>query len=137
GFISAAILLAVVILLLLTLAKAVGIRARYLRHGPRARAAAAYHELSTFLGDQGVPTTSSRTFEDLSGELDRVYGVDATAFARSASRARYGPERGAGRAEREMRRELRHVKRDLRRQLTRRERATGALRLRAALSQTT
>jgi transglutaminase superfamily protein/transglutaminase TgpA-like protein len=137
GFISAAVALALALLLLLALAKAAAIRARYLRSGPRARAAAAYHELSTFLGDQGVPTTSSRTFEDLSGELDRVYGVDGAAFARSASRARYGPERGAGRAEREMRRELRHVKRDLRRQLTRRERAAGALRLRAALSQTT
>jgi hypothetical protein len=137
GFISAAILLAVGVLLLLALLKAAVIRGRYLRHGPRARAAAAYHELSTFLGDQGVPTTSSRTFEDLSGELDRVYGVDAAAFARSASRARYGPDRGAVRAEREMRRELRHVKRDLRRQLTRRERVTGALRLRAALAQTT
>jgi protein-glutamine gamma-glutamyltransferase len=137
GFISAAGLLGLALLALVALAKLVAIRARYLRRGPRARAAAAYHELSTFMGDQGVPPASSRTFEDLSIELDKVYGVDATRFARSASRARYGPQRGADRAEREMRKELRVVKRDLRRQLTPRERAAGALRLRAALSQTT
>ncbi len=137
GFFTAIFLLAALVAGLTALAKAAAVRWRYLRRGPRAQAAAAYHELSTFLGDQGVPPQSSRTFEELARELDRVYGVDGVAFAQAASRARYGPDRGARGAEHEMRRELRGVKRNLRRQLTWRERATGSLRLRATLSQTT
>jgi transglutaminase-like putative cysteine protease len=137
GFFTAIFLLAALVAGLTALAKLAAVRWRYLRRGPRAQAAAAYHELSTFLGDQGVPSQSSRTFEELARELDRVYGVDGVAFAQAASRARYGPDRGARSAEHEMRRELRGVKRNLRRQLTWRERATGSLRLRATLSQTT
>jgi hypothetical protein len=137
GFFTAIFLLAALVAALTALAKLGAVRWRYLRRGPRAQAAAAYHELSTFLGDQGVPPQSSRTFEELARELDRVYGVDGVAFAQAASRARYGPDRGARSAEHEMRRELRVVKRGLRRQLTWRERATGSLRLRATLSQTT
>ena len=137
GFFTAIFLLAALVAALTAVAKLAAVRWRYLRRGPRAQAAAAYHELSTFLGDQGVPPQSSRTFEELARELDRVYGVDGVAFAQAASRARYGPDRGARGAEHEMRRELRGVKRNLRRQLTWRERATGSLRLRATLSQTT
>jgi hypothetical protein len=137
GFFTAIFLLAALVAMLTALAKIAAVRWRYLRRGPRAQAAAAYHELSTFLGDQGVPPQSSRTFEELARELDRVYGVDGVGFAQAASRARYGPDRGARSAEHDMRRELRGVKRNLRRQLTWRERATGAVRLRATLSQTT
>ncbi|MGN6379068.1 MAG: transglutaminase TgpA family protein [Gaiellales bacterium] len=137
GFFTAVFLLAALVVALLAVAKLAAVRWRYLRRGPRAQAAAAYHELSTFLGDQGVAPQSSRTFEELARELDRVYGVDGIPFAQAASRARYGPDRGARGAEREMRKELRVVKRGVRRQLSWRERATGSLRLRATLSQTT
>ena len=112
-------------------------RWRYLRRGPRAQAAAAYHELATFVGDQGVPPASSRTFEELAKEVDHIYGVDARAFAQAASRARYGPEPGAEPAEQTMRSELRSIKKGVRRQLTVRERLLGAVRLRATFAQTT
>ncbi len=112
-------------------------RWRYLRRGPRQQASAAYHELSTFLGDQGVVPVSSRTFEDLAHEINRWYAVDASEFAASASRARYGPAAGAGEAETEMRSSLRRLKRQIRKQISRRDRLSGALRMRAALAQST
>jgi protein-glutamine gamma-glutamyltransferase len=115
--------------------KAAAVRWRYLRRGPRARAAAAYHDLATFVGDQGLRVGPDRTFEELAGEVQDAFGVPVSAFAHHASRARYAPPRSARAAEVEMRRELRGVKRALRSRLSARERATGALRLRTALAQ--
>ncbi len=137
GFISATLLIVLLAAALTALAKLVTVRWRYLRRGPRAQAAAAYHELATFVGDQGVPPASSRTFEELAKEVDHIYGVDARAFAQAASRARYGPEPGAEPAEQTMRSELRSIKKGVRRQLTARERLLGAVRLRATFAQTT
>ena len=91
GFLTAVLILAVVLAAILAVVKFAAVRWRYLRRGPRQQASAAYHELSTFLGDQGVVPVSSRTFEDLSHEINRWYAVDASDFAASASRARYGP----------------------------------------------
>jgi Transglutaminase-like superfamily len=137
GFIAASLLVVLLAVVLTAIAKLASVRWRYLRRGPRAQAAAAYHELTTFVGDQGVPPASSRTFEELAHQVDHIYGVDAKAFARAASRARYGPEQGAEPAEQRMRRELRTIKKGVRHQLTIRERMLGAVRLRAAFSQAT
>jgi transglutaminase-like putative cysteine protease len=114
--------------------KAVAARWRYLRRGPRARATAAYHDLATFVGDQGVAVKPGFTFEDLAGQVEHTFGVPATGFARAASRARYAPLGRARTAEAEMRRELRGVKRGVRQRLSRGERAAGAVRLRSVLS---
>jgi transglutaminase-like putative cysteine protease len=124
----------VVVLIVVVLFKAAAARWRYLRRGPRARAAAAYHDLATFVGDQGVTVRPGYTFEDLAGQVEHAFGVPATGFARAASRARYAPLGRARAAEMEMRRELRGVKRGVRQRLSRGERAAGAVRLRSVLS---
>jgi protein-glutamine gamma-glutamyltransferase len=124
----------VIVLAAVVIFKVVATRWRYLQRGPRARAAAAYHDLATFVGDQGVPVRPGYTFEDLADRVEHTFGVPTTAFARAASRARYAPLGPARAAEIEMRRELRGVKRGLRERLSRSERAAGAVRLRSVLS---
>ncbi|MEP6640490.1 MAG: transglutaminaseTgpA domain-containing protein [Gaiellales bacterium] len=127
----------VVVLVAVLILKVAGVRWRYLRRGPRAQAAAAYHDLVTFVGDQGLEVRPDDTFDDLAERVQRTFGVDAAAFASSATRARYAPLPLAERESRLLRRELRAVKRDVRKRLTARERATGALRLRSLLAQAT
>jgi protein-glutamine gamma-glutamyltransferase len=127
----------VVVLAAVLVLKALAVRWRYLRRGPRARAAAAYHDLATFVADQGMQLRPDDTFEELAGRVESTFGVDAAAFARSATRARYAPPRIAEPEARLLRRQLRTIKHDVRRRLTPRERAGGALRLRAVLSQAT
>jgi hypothetical protein len=117
--------------------KFAAVRWRYLRRGPRGQASAAFHELSTYLGDQGVPVPQNATFEDLAGLVRKVWGIDASALATAGSAARYAPPATAARAGGDVRPQLRRVKRELRRIVSRSERASGALRLRSALSQTT
>jgi transglutaminase-like putative cysteine protease len=124
----------VIVLVCVVVFKAVAARWRYLRPGPRARAAAAYHDLATFVGDQGMAVMPGYTFEDLAGQVEHTFGVPTTGFARAANRARYAPIGRARAAEAEMRRELRGVKRGVRQRLTRSERAAGAVRLRSVLS---
>jgi transglutaminase-like putative cysteine protease len=124
----------VIVLVGVVLFKVVATRWRYLRRGPRARAGAAYHDLATFVGDQGVAVRPGFTFEDLADRVEHTFGVPTTAFARAASRARYAPLGRAGASEAEMRRELRGVKRGVRQRLSRGERAVGAVRLRSVLS---
>ena len=129
--------LAVVVLAAVLVLKVAFVRWRYLRRGPRAQAAAAYHDLVTFVGDQGLEVRPDDTFDDLAKRVQKTFGVDAAAFADSATRARYAPLPLAEREAPQLRRELRAVKRDVRRRLTARERATGALRLRSLLAQAT
>ncbi|MDX6552397.1 MAG: hypothetical protein QOH74_885, partial [Gaiellales bacterium] len=117
--------------------KFAAVRWRYLRRGPRGQASAAFHELSTYLGDQGVPVPQNATFEELAGLVHKVWGIDASALATAGSAARYAPPSRATRAGRDVRPQLRRVKRELRHMLSRGDRVGGALRLRSALSQTT
>jgi transglutaminase-like putative cysteine protease len=117
--------------------KLVAVQWRYLRPGPRAQAAAAYHELSTYVGDQGISVPANATFEELAELVEATWGVDAGALAATGSAARYAPPERAAAAGSEVRPQLRRVKREIRRLLSRRERATGALRVRAVLAQTT
>lgn len=131
-FTSVIVVLAAVLVL-----KALAVRWRYLRRGPRAKAAAAYHDLATFVADQGMELRADDTFDELAGRVESTFGVDTAAFARSATRARYAPLRIAEPEARLLRRQLRAIKHDVRRRLTARERAGGALRLRAVLSQAT
>jgi hypothetical protein len=136
-FITWLLTITIALLAALLVLKAASVRWRYLRRGPRARAAAAYRDLATFVGDQGVALRPDETFEELAARLQATFGVDAAAFARSANMARYGPMPTAEREGRRLRRQLRAIKHDVRQRLTPRERATGALRLRSALSQAT
>ena len=117
--------------------KAIAVRWRYLRRGPRAKAAAAYHDLATFVGDQGMEIRPEDTFEELAERVQTTFGVDAASFARSATRARYAPLPIAEGEAGQLRRELRTIKHDVRQRLTPRERVGGALRLRAVLAQAT
>ncbi len=130
---TAALAVVVVVLALKTLS----VRWRYLRRGPRAQAAAAYRDLATFVGDQGLELRPEDTFDELAERVQTTFGVDAAGFASSATIARYAPLPAADRESRRLRRELRAIKRGVRQRLTPRERATGALRLRSALSQAT
>lgn len=117
--------------------KAIAVRWRYLRRGPRAKAAAAYHDLATFVGDQGMEIRPEDTFEELAERVQTTFGVDAASFARSATRARYAPLPIAEGEAGQLRRQLRSIKHDVRQRLTPRERVGGALRLRAVLAQAT
>jgi transglutaminase-like putative cysteine protease len=123
--------------LVLATVKLVAVRWRYLRRGPRGQASAAYHELSTFIGDQGIAVPPNATFEELAALVDSAWGVDASELAAAGSAARYAPPPVAREAGRDLRPALRRVRRELRSMLTLRERATGALRLRSVLAQTT
>jgi hypothetical protein len=113
------------------------VRWRYLRRGPRGQSAAAYHELSTYVGDQGIAVPANATFEELAAIVRATWGVDASALATAGSAARYAPPADAAAAGHEVRPELRRVKRSIRGYLSLRERAEGALRLRSVLAQTT
>jgi hypothetical protein len=127
----------IVVISALLLAKLALVRWRYLRRGPRAVAAAGFHELATFAGDQGMDVSSNLTYEDLAGRLGSAYGIDAAGFAECASAARYAPIADATAAGRAVRRQVRAVKRGMRSRLSRWERFTGALRLRTALARGT
>ena len=61
--------------------KALSVRWRYLRRGPRAQAAAAYRDLATFVGDQGIELRPEDTFEELAERVQTTFGVDAADFA--------------------------------------------------------
>jgi transglutaminase-like putative cysteine protease len=129
---SAAILIGV-----LAVVKLVAVRWRWLRRGPRGQASAAYHELATYIGDQGVSLGANATFEDLARILDHTWAVDASALAAAGSAARYAPPRLAAAAGHEIRPALRRVRHELRKSIDLRDRMTGALRLRSMLAQTT
>jgi Transglutaminase-like superfamily len=117
--------------------KLASVRWRYLRRGPRARAAAAYHDLATFVGDQGLAIRPDETFAELAERLQATFGVDGAAFARSATIARYAPPPVAEAESRRLRGQVRRIKHDVRERLTPRERAAGAFRLRTVLTQAT
>lgn len=129
---AAAILIAV-----LAAVKLVAVRWRYLRRGPRGQASAAYHELATYIGDQGVRVNANATFEELAGLVEHTWGVDASPLATAGSAARYAPPEIAARAGHEVRPALRRIRRDLRKSIDLRDRAMGSLRLRSMLAQTT
>ena len=129
---AAAILIAV-----LAAVKLVAVRWRYLRRGPRGQASAAYHELATYIGDQGVRVNANATFEELAGLVEQTWGVDASPLAKAGSAARYAPPAIADRAGHEVRPALRRIRRDLRKSIDLRDRAMGSLRLRSMLAQTT
>jgi hypothetical protein len=126
-----------VLLAALAAVKLVAVRWRYLRRGPRGQAAAAYHELSTYLGDQGVAVPANATFEELARIVDATWGVDASELAAAGSAARYAPPPTALEAGRRVRPALRRIRRQIRSSLRLRDRALGALRLRSMLAQTT
>lgn len=126
-----------VLLAALAAVKLVAVRWRYLRRGPRGQASAAYHELSTYLGDQGVAVPANATFEELARIVDATWGVDASELAAAGSAARYAPPATALAAGRRVRPALRRIRREMRASLSLRDRAMGALRLRSMLAQTT
>ena len=79
------------------------VRSRYLRRGPRGQSAAAYHELSTYVGDQGIAVPANATFEELAAIVRATWGVDARALATAGSAARYAPPVDAAAAGHEVR----------------------------------
>ena len=128
---------AAILLAALAAVKLVAVRWRYLRRGPRGQASAAYHELATYIGDQGVRVNANATFEELAGLVEQTWGVDASPLAKAGSAARYAPPAIADRAGHEVRPALRRIRRDLRKSIDLRDRAMGSLRLRSMLAQTT
>jgi protein-glutamine gamma-glutamyltransferase len=128
---------AAVLIAVLAAVKLVAVRWRYLRRGPRGQASAAYHELATYIGDQGVRVNANATFEELAGLVEHTWGVDASPLATAGSAARYAPPAIADRAGHEVRPARRRIRRDLRKSIDLRDRAMGSLRLRSMLAQTT
>ena len=128
---------ALVVVLVLAAVKLIAVRWRYLRRGPRGQASAAYHEIATYLGDQGLVVPPNATFEELADIVDSAWGVDASELAAAGSAARYAPPPVARAAGRQMRPALRRIRREMRGALSLRDRAVGALRLRSMLAQTT
>jgi hypothetical protein len=137
SFVLWALSAAAILVVVLAAVKLVAVRWRYLRHGPRGQASAAYHELATYIGDQGVRVNANATFEELAGLVEHTWGVDASPLATAGSAARYAPPAIADRAGREVRPALRRTRRDLRKSIDLRDRAMGSLRLRSMLAQTT
>jgi transglutaminase-like putative cysteine protease len=104
---------------------------RYLTRDPRRVARACVRELRDYIADQGATAPPSATLRELAELVQAELDVSATAFARAASVARFGPAAEAGEAARETRRELRSLRRELRAALTRTERALGLVSLRS------
>ena len=127
-------LAALVLLVLVLVAKALVVRLRYLSRGPRGRATAAFTELATFAGDQGVRSARRRPTRIWPSGCSHVWGVDAFPFAPDANVARYGRRRMPRGRRRRLRGHVRRIKRDIRRNLDMSDRAKGAVRLREALT---
>jgi transglutaminase-like putative cysteine protease len=119
------------VLVVLTVAKVLVRRSRFVTSDPRRLAAACRKELRDFLLDQGVDVPRSTTLRELAALVESEFGVEARAFGLHATTARFGPRTGAREAARAMRRDLRAVRRGLRRELTRYERTRGLLSLRS------
>ncbi|MBD0337717.1 MAG: transglutaminase domain-containing protein [Thermoleophilia bacterium] len=127
------------LLLLLAAGAAVGIQLvkrvvrgrRYLTQDARRIAGACRQEVVDFLADQGIDVPRSSTPRELARELDRALGIDARAFARALSAARYAPERDSRAAGRRLRRELRSLRRAIRARVGVPRRALGAVSLRS------
>jgi len=137
SFLLWALTAAAILIAALAAVKMVAVRWRYLRRGPRGQASAAYHELATYIGDQGVRVNANATFEELARLVEHTWGVDAAPLATAGSAARYAPPAIADRAGRDVRPALRRTRRDLRKSIDLRDRAIGSLRLRSMLAQTT
>lgn len=107
----------------------------YVARDPHAIAAAVRSDLVSFVADQQPPNGhATLTPEELSRLIRRDFAVDADAWVRHQTRARYGPDGDEALvAARAARRGARQVKRELRRSLTRGDRVWGALRVRSLL----
>src|SRR5204862_5412373 len=92
-------------------------RARYLTRDPRRVAAACGRDLAEFLLDQRFSLRGGATFGELRDEIEDRLAVEASAFARAAAAARFGPPGTAHESAVQAKRELRELKRRLRRQL--------------------
>jgi transglutaminase-like putative cysteine protease len=104
---------------------------RYVTRDPRRIASACAQELAEFLHDQRVPSSQAATLHELGETVTERFGVDADAFARAATAARYGPRAEADSAARRARDELRELKRKLRRGLFVLDRARGLVSVRS------
>lgn len=94
---------------------------------PGAGAVALRDVLAGWLADQGAATRAAPA-ADVARALQRLYGLDAGAWADALERARYAPPDEARAALREARRETRAVVGRVRARLDRRERIRGAVR---------
>jgi transglutaminase-like putative cysteine protease len=106
-------------------------KARYLTRDPRRVASACAQELAEFLQDQRVPSSEAATLHELGDTVAERFGVDADAFTRAATIARYGPRPEAGTAARRARVELRELKRKLRRGIFVLDRVRGLVSVRS------
>jgi transglutaminase-like putative cysteine protease len=106
-------------------------RLRYLTRDPRRVAGACARELTEFLRDQRLPMTPAATLHELGGTIEDRLGIDASAFTRAATTARYAPVEEAGAAATRARAELRELKRKLRRSIFVLDRARGLVSVRS------
>jgi protein-glutamine gamma-glutamyltransferase len=125
------LLLAAGVGLVIVLLKLARRKLRYLTRDPRRVASACARELAEFLQDQRLASSPAATLHELGVTVAEQFGVDADAFARAATAARYGPRSEAGAAARRARVELREVKRKLRRGLFVLDRARGLFSVRS------
>ena len=86
SFIRWLLVAVVIVLAALLIGKWAAVQLRYLRRGPRAQASAAFADIATFAGDQGVTVGSDATYEDLARRLQHVWGVEAFPFAAGCER---------------------------------------------------
>jgi transglutaminase-like putative cysteine protease len=130
----------IVALAFLVLAAAIGVvvglkalrRAlRFAGRDPRALASACRKDIVGFLADQGYELPPSASLAEIGEALDRYYAVDASAFVRWASVARFAKPSETEAAVAKARRELRRMRRDLRHQLSAMSRFRGAISLRS------
>ncbi len=133
GFVLSLLLIVGLAVLFLLAAKRLRLVRGRLVADARGAAAASRVELERYVLDQGVSgPIRTLTAEEFAVMLHREFGVDARAWARLATSARYGPANSVGDAAR-IRGESRAVRRDIAGRLTRGERTMGAFRLRSLL----
>jgi hypothetical protein len=117
---------------LLMLVKRFRVIHAYVARDPHAIAAAVRGDLQAWVVDQGIADGGrALTPNEFGDMLKREFAVDASAWARQHTRARYGPADGSHHAAVAARAEARHVKKRIRASLTAAERLRGAVDLRS------
>ena len=116
SLVGVGLVLAAVWIVLLGVGKALVRRARYLSRDPRRLATASRRELEDFLRDQGVEVPPNATLVALQQAVHDELGLDGSAFALAAARARFGPPaplEGRASPRREVRRLIKAARREL------------------------
>ena len=134
SIVAIALLLGALWVVVVGVGKAVLRRARYVSRDPRRLATASRRELEDFLRDQGADVPPNATLAELQRTVRHELGLDGSAFATAAARARFGPPSSREQSGASPRREVRRLIRAARRELSLWARFRGLVSLRSLRS---